>query len=47
VSYWLRERAIEPTDRLVAAILAAAKGASHIMADDEVMKVVERVRADG
>jgi 2-isopropylmalate synthase len=45
VAFWLRERAIEPTDALVAAILEAAKGASHIMEDAEVMKVVERVRA--
>ena len=44
VSYWLRERAIEPSEALVAAILQAAKGASHIMADEDVMKVVERVR---
>jgi 2-isopropylmalate synthase len=45
VAFWLRERSIEPTERLVAAILEAAKGASHIMEDAEVMKVVERVRA--
>jgi 2-isopropylmalate synthase len=45
VSYWLRERSIEPTDALVAAILEAAKGSSHIMEDVEVMKVVERVKA--
>jgi 2-isopropylmalate synthase len=44
VSYWLRERAIEPTDKLVAAILVAAKGASRIMEDAEVMKIVDRER---
>ena len=44
VGYWLRKRSIEPSEELVAAILQAAKGASHIMSDDEVMAVVKRVR---
>jgi 2-isopropylmalate synthase len=44
VGYWLRQRNIEPSEDLVAAILQAAKGTSHILRDDEVMAVVARVR---
>jgi 2-isopropylmalate synthase len=44
VSYYLRERAIEPDDALVKEILAAAKALDHIMTDEEVMAVVKRVR---
>jgi len=44
VGYWLRKRSIEPSEELVAAILQAAKGTSHILSDDEVMAVVKRVR---
>jgi 2-isopropylmalate synthase len=44
VSYWLRERKIEPDETLVAEILKAAKEKDHILADEEVMAVVRRVR---
>jgi len=44
VSYWLAERKIPSDDALVKEILDAAKGANHIMSDDEVMSIVRRVR---
>jgi 2-isopropylmalate synthase len=44
VGYWLRQRAIEPSEELVAAILQTAKGTRHIMSDEEVLAVVTRVR---
>lgn len=44
VSYYLRERGIEPDEALVKEILAAAKALDHIMTDEEVMAVVKRVR---
>ncbi len=44
VSYYLRERGMEPDDALVKEILAAAKALDHIMTDEEVMAVVKRVR---
>lgn len=44
VNYWLRQRQIEPSEDLVAAILEAAKGTSHILRDEEVMAVVKRIR---
>ena len=44
VNYWLRQRGIEPSEDLVAAILQAAKATTHILGDDEVMAVVKRVR---
>ncbi len=44
VGYWLRERGLEPTDDLVAAILHAAKATTHILSDREVMDIVQRVR---
>lgn len=44
VGYWLRERGLEPTDDLVAAILHAAKSTTHILSDREVMDIVQRVR---
>lgn len=40
VSYWLRQRSIEPTEPLVKAIIAKAKTSDHILTDDEVMAVV-------
>jgi 2-isopropylmalate synthase len=43
VSYWLKQRGIEPSEALVKEILAAAKGTSHILTDEEVMAVVNRV----
>jgi 2-isopropylmalate synthase len=44
VNYWLRERGIEPSDSLVQSILQAAKDTTHILHDEEVMAIVERVR---
>jgi len=44
VGFWLRQRGIEPSEDLVAAILQAAKGTTHILRDEEVMAVVQRVR---
>jgi 2-isopropylmalate synthase len=44
VGYWLRQRSIEPSEDLVAAILQAAKGTTHILSDEEVLAVVTRVR---
>jgi 2-isopropylmalate synthase len=44
VSYYLRERGIEPDETLVKELLAAAKALDHIMTDEEVMAVVHRVR---
>jgi 2-isopropylmalate synthase len=45
VNYWLRQRNIQSTDELVAEILKAAKGTTHILSEDEVMAIVRRVRA--
>lgn len=45
VSFFLRERGVEPTDAMVQAILKAAKAQAHIMTEAEVMGVVDRVRA--
>lgn len=44
VGYWLRERGLEPSDELVAAILQAAKAKTHILSDQDVMDIVKRVR---
>jgi 2-isopropylmalate synthase len=44
VNCWLGERGIKGDDTLVKEILAVAKGANHIMTEDEVMAVVKRVR---
>ena len=44
VNYWLRQRAIEPSEELVAEILKAAKGTTHILTEEEVMAIVRRVR---
>jgi isopropylmalate/homocitrate/citramalate synthase len=44
VNYWLNERGIAPDETLVAEILKAAKLENHILAEEEVMAVVERVR---
>jgi 2-isopropylmalate synthase len=44
VGYWLRERGLEPSDELVAAILDAAKATTHILSDQDVMDIVKRVR---
>jgi 2-isopropylmalate synthase len=44
VTFWLRERSIEPTEDLVAAILRVAKATTRTLSDDEVFAVVHRVR---
>jgi 2-isopropylmalate synthase len=45
VNYWLNERGIPASETLVAEILKAAKLENHILGEDEVMAVVNRVRA--
>jgi 2-isopropylmalate synthase len=44
VAYWLRQRNIEPSEGLVEAILETAKGTRHLLTDEEILAVVERVR---
>jgi len=44
VGYWLRQRNIEPSEELVAAILQVAKATTHILGDEEVMGIIARVR---
>jgi 2-isopropylmalate synthase len=44
VNFWLRQRGIEPSEELVKEILVTAKGSAHIMLDEEVMAIVNRVR---
>ena len=44
VNFWLNQRGMKGDEKLVAAILAAAKAQDHIMTDDEVMAVVARER---
>jgi 2-isopropylmalate synthase len=46
VNYWLGQRGIPASDELVTEILKAAKAQDHIMAEEEVMAVVKRVRGD-
>jgi 2-isopropylmalate synthase len=45
VNYWLAKRGIRHDDALVDAILNAAKSLDHIMGDDEVMQVIERIQS--
>jgi len=44
VVFWLRERGIEPSEDLIAAVLQLAKANTRILSDDEVFAVVRRVR---
>ena len=44
VTYYLRERGIEPDEALVAELLKEAKAGSHILTDAQVSAVVARVR---
>ena len=44
VNYWLSSRGIKGDDALVAEILKTAKGRDHILTDDEVMAVIQRMR---
>jgi 2-isopropylmalate synthase len=40
VTYWLKQRGIEPAKKVIDAVLAAAKKSHHILSDDEVMDIV-------
>ncbi len=40
MSYWLRQRNIEPNETLVAKILERAKGSSTLLTDEEILEVV-------
>jgi 2-isopropylmalate synthase len=40
VTYWLKQRGIEPSKVVVDAILAVAKKSHHILTEDEVMAAV-------
>lgn len=40
VTFWLKERGIEPSEKLIDAILSAAKNSKHNLSDDEVMAIV-------
>ncbi len=42
VTYWLRQRGIEPSKELVDAIISHAKTNDHILEDEEVMAIVKR-----
>jgi isopropylmalate/homocitrate/citramalate synthase len=44
VTYWLKRRNIEPSERLVKAILQKAKDSDHILHEEEVMAVVAEHR---
>ena len=46
VNYWLRQRGIEPSERLVDAILGHAKETTRLLRDDEILAIVERHRAE-
>ncbi len=41
VEYWLRERGIEPEPERVAAIIAVAKAADHVLSDAEIRAVID------
>ncbi|MRG94605.1 LeuA family protein [Polyangium spumosum] len=45
VNFWLRQRRIEPSKELVEAILKKAKGSSHILSDEEILAVVDEMKA--
>jgi 2-isopropylmalate synthase len=42
VVYWLKKRGYEPTKERVAAVLAAAKSGDHVLADAEILAVINR-----
>lgn len=44
VNYWLRQHRIEPSKELVEAVLARAKGTDHILTEEEILAVVEKVQ---
>jgi 2-isopropylmalate synthase len=43
VVYWLKKRGYEPTKELVEAVFSVAKSGNHVMTDDEITSIVERV----
>lgn len=43
VEHWLRERGIDPLPEKVAAVLAAAKGADHVLDDEEIEAVLAAI----
>ena len=43
VEHWLRERGIDPAPDKVAAVLAAAKGADHLLDDEEIEAVLAAI----
>src|SRR5262245_11781254 len=44
VVYWLKKRGYEPTKELVGAVLAAAKRGNRVLADHEIVAVIDRAR---
>jgi 2-isopropylmalate synthase len=46
VLYWLRRRHVEPAPELVHRILTVAKGADHLLTEDEVNQVIKEFRAE-
>jgi 2-isopropylmalate synthase len=45
VIYWLKKRGYEPTKELVAAVFAAAKGGDRVLADNEIVAIIDAARA--
>ena len=45
VTFWLRQRSIEPVPELVQAILQSAKNTDHVLSHDEVNAIVGKWRA--
>jgi 2-isopropylmalate synthase len=43
VIYWLKKRGYEPSPELVAAVLGAAKRGDHVLGDDEIHAVLDRI----
>jgi 2-isopropylmalate synthase len=43
VVYWLKKRGYEPTKELVDAVFSVAKSGNHVMTDDEITAIVDRV----
>ncbi len=41
VIYWLKKRGYNPTKELVAAVYAAAKGGNRVMADNEIVTIIQ------
>jgi 2-isopropylmalate synthase len=47
VLYWLRKRHIDPEPELVGRILSTAKGADHLLTEDEIRQVIKEYRVGG